>query len=802
MASERQTSATRPASREQNLRYGIVGREMKEVTRQVPVDEPPPLPVNAELRSIGKSISRLDAVQKVTGAARYTFDIQLPGMLYARQVVSPWPHAKVISIDTSATERYPGVRAVHVLKTLLQSAQLRDPQAEPRGRYPTVRFAGQPIAAVAAETQKIADEAAKLVKVEYEPLPHVTDLVAAMDDDAPIVFPGPVEQPSTAGGGGAPEGLPQKRNVRGPNFGRPGMTPTGDIGKGLAEADVVVEAEYRTQVQTHVPMETHGVVADWRADGLTIYASTQHTHSVRDEAAEHFDLPKSKIRVISDFTGGGFGAKYGINNFGLLAIHLSQKAAAPVRMMLDRREEHVSAGNRPNSLQKVRIGARQDGTLTAIDVISWGTGGIAGGAGIGFCYNALYPCPNMRTEQYDVFTNAGPCAAFRAPGQVQGIFSLEQTMDELAHRLDLDPLVLREHIDTKPTDDALARAEERRIGAERFGWNRRRPPNSDAGPLKRGMGMAQAHWVYVVSPPTTVEVRVADDGSVSVYNSAQDIGTGTRTVLAQVVAEEFGLSAGEIGVYIGDTRFPWGPPSGGSRVTASVTPAARNAAHGAARELAVRLAPLFDDADPDEIFFADGKVGVRGKEGAARPLKDAAKEAKFGEISKLSKRQDDYEGFAAPGETSISRHGLGGVQFAEVAVDVETGIVKVLRVVSANDCGRPINPKLVESQVIGGIIQGASYALYEDRIIDAASGHQLNANVDQYKMVGSRETPQIDVLLIEQIGAQSSTDARGIAEASNVATSAAIANAFYNATGKRIRTLPMNPANVLEALRA
>ncbi|TIM64468.1 MAG: xanthine dehydrogenase family protein molybdopterin-binding subunit, partial [Mesorhizobium sp.] len=350
---------------------------MRQVTRQVPDDEPPQLPVNAELRSIGKSIPRLDAVQKVTGAAKYTFDVQLPGMLYARQIVCPWPHARVISIDTSAAERYPGVRAVHVLETLLQSARLRDPDAEARNKYPTVRFAGQTVAAVAAETQRIADQAAKLVKVEYERLPHVTDLDAAMDDEAPIVFPGPVEQPSTAGGGGAPEGLPQKGNVRGPNFGMPGMTPTGDIDQGLAEADVIVEAEYRTQVQTHVPMETHGIVADWQDDGLTIYASTQHTHSVRDEAAEYFDLPKSKIRVISDFTGG-------------LIAH----------MMLDRREEHVSAGNRPNSLQRVRIGAKQDGTLTAIDVISWGTGGIAAGAGIGFCYNALYPCPNMRTEQY------------------------------------------------------------------------------------------------------------------------------------------------------------------------------------------------------------------------------------------------------------------------------------------------------------------------------------------------------------------------------------------------------------------
>src|SRR5919106_102294 len=810
MAAEAQTPSTQPQhpepnpgpSRQQAMLYGIVGDGLEEVTRRVQKQNPPPLGENSALKSIGKPIPRLDAIQKVTGRARYTFDIQLAGMLWGRRVVSPWPHARVKSIDTSAAERYPGVRAVHVLERVLQAAQLRDPKAEQGNRYPTVRYAGQPIAAVAAETPRAAEEAAKLVRVEYEILPHVTSLEAAMEPHATVVFPGPVEQPSTAGGGGAPPGLPQNGNVRGPNTGDRLGPPRGDVTKGFAESDVVVEAEFRTQVQTHVPMETHGIVADWREDGLTIYASTQWTQSVLDEAAEYFDLPKSRIRVISDFTGGGFGAKYGIGNFGLLAVHLSRKARAPVRMMLDRREEHVSAGNRPSTLQKIKIGAKNDGTLMAIQALSWGTGGVAGGAGIGFCYSSMYPCPNVYNEQYDVFTNAGPCAAFRAPGQVQGIFSLEQVIDELAERVGMDPMALRDKIDIKGTDDCLARAFERRVGAERFGCDRRRPAGSDPEPIKRGMGMAQSQWVYLVHKPTACEVRISDDGSIAAFSSAQDIGTGTRTVLAQVVAEEFGLRPEEISAYIGDTRYPAGPPSGGSQVTSSLTPAARNAAHRAARDLAGRVAPLLQ-ARPEDIIFAAGKVMLRDRPGTAMPFKEAVKEAGIGEISYRVDRPDDYEGYAASGwGLQISRHGIGGVQFAEVLVDTETGVVKVERVVAAHDCGRPINPKLAESQVLGGVIQGVSYALYEERHLDPRSGHQLNANIDQYKMVGSRETPEIEVVLLEQLGAQSSTDARGVAEPSNVATAAAIANAFYNATGRRIRTLPITCANVLAALRA
>jgi xanthine dehydrogenase YagR molybdenum-binding subunit len=786
---------------DRTVQTGIVGETLQSVTRSVPVEEPPELPPNSELRVIGKRVNRVDAIPKVTGQARYTYDVQLPGMLYARIVSSTVPHARIKSIDTSAAEAYPGVKAVHILDRVMSIAQLRDPGAEANERYPLVRYNGQPIAAVAATSMRAAKAAAKLVRVEYERIPHVTSLEAAMRDDAPVVFPGPTEQAATAGGGGAPPGLPQKGNLRGPARGGLGGGGRGDVQQGLAQADHVITSEYRTQVQTHTPMETHGLVADWRDDELTLYASTQFTLSVRDEAAEVFKLPKEKIRVISEYTGGGFGAKFGIGNYGALAIHLSRKARAPVRLVLDRREEHVSVGNRPSSIQRLKLGAKRDGTLTALQVESYGTGGVAAGAGVGFAHTAMYPIPNLAVEHYDVFTDAGPCAAFRAPGQVQGIFALEQALDELAHAIDMDPLALREKIDTNDTDDARARKIERRVGAERAGWSQRRRVGADAGPVKRGLGVAQSQWAYIVHGTTSCEVRIRGDGSVIALTGAQDIGTGTRTIMAQTVAEELGLRTEDVDARIGDSRYPAGPASGGSRVTSSITPSARNAAYLAARDLAARVAQSLN-AKPEEIVFQDGRVFARGRPERGMTFAEAVKKANFDELVHRADRREDYDGYRAKlGDLHISRHGIGGVQFAQIAVDIETGVVKVERVVAVHDCGRPINPKLIESQIYGGVIQGVSYALYEERHLDPATGVQLNANIDQYKIVGSRETPAIEVHVIEQLGRQSSTDARGVAEPANVATAAAIANAFYNATGKRVRTLPMTPANVLAALR-
>ncbi|HEX8176375.1 MAG TPA: xanthine dehydrogenase family protein molybdopterin-binding subunit [Pyrinomonadaceae bacterium] len=798
------------------LPAGILGTSnMNSVEREIPVDEPPPLAVNSELAAIGKREPRLDGRLKVTGKARYTADVRLPGMLFAQVVTSRHPHARIRSIDTSQAERAPGVRAVYVLDRVLGNAELRDKSKELPAKYPIVRFAGQPIAAVAASTQAEADDAARLFKVEYEPLPFVVEEDEARKKGAPLVFPGAADQGETAGGGGGPQGVPQEGNVRGPVKGGPRGRPAGDINKGFSEAEVTIEGEFRTQVQTHSALETHGVVADWKEDGLTVYASTQGTSSVRDEFAAIFKLKKSQVRVITEFMGGGFGAKFGAGNVGMIAAQLSKKAGAPVRLMLNRKDEHLSVGNRPSSIQRLKVGAKRDGTLTAIHLFSYGTAGTGTGAGAGGPAQNMYKCANILTEEADVFTHAGPAAAFRAPGHPQGCFALEQVIDELAERVGLDPLALRDKIDESP-----ARREERRVGAERIGWSRRRRAGSDTGPVKRGLGVAQSIWYRFVNLDSSCEVRITQDGSVEILSGVQDIGGGIRTVLAQVVAEELGLKASDVTVRIGDTSFPAGPASGGSVTTGSITPAARNAAFKVKQQFLEQVATALN-TKPDNLLLRGGQVAVysihsswsdgdsEGKTFRSKPrqilsFRQAAAKLKTEQIAARASRSDDYGGFAFKGgpDFGMGIGTYGGVQFAEVAVDTETGIIKVERVVAVHDCGRPMNPMTVESQINGGVLQGISYALYEDRILDRNTGLMVNPNLEQYKIVGSRETPKIEAILIEEYMGRSSTDAGGIGEPSTIPTAAAVANAVYNAVGVRMREMPMTPARVLAALQS
>jgi xanthine dehydrogenase YagR molybdenum-binding subunit len=784
------------------LKVGIVSEGLKEVERPVPENEPPQWPPNAELSVVGKPTQRLDGPLKVTGKARYTSDMQLAGMLHAKRLVSPHAHARIKSVDTSEAEKVPGVRAVHVMERAYGNAQLRDPKQELESKYPVLRYVGQTIAGVAALTEEAAAEAVKRIKVEYEVLPHVVDLDDAMKPDAALVYPGAVDMAGSAGGGGAASGLPQKGNVRGPAPSPAG--PRGDVKKGFAEAEVIVEGEFRTQVQTHSALEPHGVVADWKPDALIVYASTQSVLSVRDELAAVFELPQSKVRVITEFMGGGFGAKFGAGHYGVLATWLSKKAGAPVKLMLDRREEHTSVGYRPNSLQKLRIGAKKDGTLTAVQLSSWGTAGVATGAGVGFAAEWMYASPNFHGEQHDVFTHAGPGAAFRAPGLPQAVFALEQLIDELAEKLSVDPLALRDKLDVdgpRFVHDSEARRVERRVGAERIGWSQRKRPAADTGPIKRGIGVAQAIWPRIVNLEATAEVRIGKDGSVEVLSATQDLGTGTRTVLAQVVAEELGLRPQDIEVKIGDSVHPPGPPSGGSQVTGSITPAARTAAYQAKLKLFGQVAQGLE-AKPEELVAHGGKVFARSRPEKALTWKKAAARIKGTQVSAQATRAEDYGGGETPrGRTQLGIGAMGGVQFAQVAVDTETGVIKVERIVAVHDCGRPLNPLALESQINGGIIQGLSYGLFEDRLLDRRSGRMLNPNLEQYKIAGAKEIPQIDIVLLEQLLGRSSTDAGGIGEPANIATAAAIANAVYNAIGVRLKELPMTPARVLEALR-
>ncbi|WP_395703853.1 xanthine dehydrogenase family protein molybdopterin-binding subunit [Aquabacterium sp.] len=766
------------ATTRQEERPTGIGGATGTVTREVPADEPPPWPANDRLRCVGQAVPRHDGRAKVTGQARYTVDVRLPGLLHARMLRSPHAHARVRRLDLSRAAQHPGVRGVLALV---------EPGNAARDR---LRYVGAPVAAVAAVDVATAEQALRLIAVDYEPLPHVVELDAARAASAPRVYDEGAAPGADGSGYPARPALPIMGNVRGPSMDR-----RGDVAAGFAQADVVVEAEYRTQVQTHCCLEPHAVVADWRDDGLTIHISTQYTAGVRREAAQAFGLPLAKVRVVVQAMGGGFGSKSSLGAYGRVAVQLSRQVGAPVRLVLSREEEQLDTGNRPGTWQRLRLGARRDGTLTAIALTSYGTAGIGLGAGVGNVAEALYSCPHFEGAQHDVFTHGGPGSPMRAPGNVQGAWAMEQAIDELADRLGLDPLALRERIDPSPV-----RREERRIGAERIGWARRHAPGADPGPVKRGIGVAQSIWGANIVLNAACEVRIARDGSVQVASGVQDIGTGIGTVLAQVVAEELGLAPQDIDVRIGDTDLPPGPPSYGSLTTASITPAARTAAWRALRTLARTAAPVLQAA-PDELVARDGRLAVRGDAARSMSFAEAAARLPVERISEVASRSEDYGGFRQRfGDMAQARQDLGGVQFAEVAVDTETGLIRVERVVAVQDCGRPINARQIESQVQGGVLMGLGFALLEERVMDRASGRMLNADLAHYRCPGAADVPRIDVVVLENYQGRSATDAYGIAEPANIATAAAIGNAVFNAIGVRLRETPMRPATVLAAL--
>jgi xanthine dehydrogenase YagR molybdenum-binding subunit len=420
--------------------------------------------------------------------------------------------------------------------------------------------------------------------------------------------------------------------------------------------------------------------------------------------------------------------------------------------------------------------------------VSYGTAGCGTGAGCSGPASNLYKYATLHTEENDVFTNAGPGTAMRAPGHPQGAFALEQTIDDLAVKLSMDPIDLRDRIDEHPV-----RKVERQVVRESDIWKSRNAvAAADHGPVKRGVGLAQSVWYRFVSMNSSAEVRVHRDGSLEVLSGVQDIGSGIRTVMAQIVAEQFGVPPEQISVRVGDTNYPAGPNSGGSVTTLSLTPAVRDAAWQASQKFLADIAPAFG-ASAGDLEFADGQVRSKSGKLQGVTFRRAAAKMTTDQIAVQSKRVPDYD----PSKYLT----YGGVDVAEVEVDTEVGRIHVRRVLSVHDCGRPMNPAQVISQINGGVIQGISYTLFENRLLDPDYGLMVNPNLEQYKITGSRETPQIEVNLVEAYIGQSSTDASGIGEAAGVVSiGAAIGNAVYNAIGVRIRQTPMTPAVVLAAL--
>jgi xanthine dehydrogenase YagR molybdenum-binding subunit len=728
-----------------------------------------PWDLDTRLRRVKSGHPRLEAPLKVTGQARYTYDVRLPGMLWAKMVRAPIPAGRIVRIDTAKAEQVTGVKAVWTTDAKL------------------VRFAGQDIAAVAAVSQEIAEDAARLIEVQYDPTPFVTSLDEAMAPSAPLVF--------AEGQPPAPASAPRKGNVVGPlpppTLGGARAGTRGDIEKGFAEADTIHEATYRLAVHTHAVLETHGVVAHWEGDQLTVYTSTQGVFMVRAALAEAFGLSRNKVRVISEHMGGGFGSKLypsAVGSaFALVACRLARKTGAPVKLMLDRQEEQLCTGNAPGALMTVRLGAKRDGTLTAIHFRAHTEGGIGQSARTGGPAGNVYAqCPHVKLEEHDVFTNAGPTCALRAPGHPQGAFGLECAVDELAHRLDMDPLEFRRKNDTHPFRKTYYD-----VGAKAIGWERRnRVPGETPGPRKRGIGMAHGNWYVLVREAVAVEVRVHRDGSVELLHGAQDIGTGIRTALAMIAAEELGLRPADVTVHVGDTRFPPGPTSGGSVTTNSSGPAARLAAHEARTRIAELAAPLLK-APPEQLDFADGRIFVAADPGRSLTFREAAQKMPGEVIARLTDRKRQFEAV---------RQDLAATQFAEVEVDVETGVIRVLKMVGVSNCGIPINPLTAASQLIGAQIQGASWALFEHRTLDRNVGTMVNPNLEAYKLLGPSDMFEAVPIFTEGANAGNNTSATGMAEPVFVPTLAAIANAVYNATGVRLRQLPMTPDRVLAAL--
>jgi xanthine dehydrogenase YagR molybdenum-binding subunit len=718
----------------------------------------------AQFEQMGKNRPRMEGPLKVTGRAKYTYDVKLPGMLYGRMIGAAIPAGEILSVDTSKAEALPGVKATWTADSRV------------------VRFAGQDVAAVAAVSPEIAEDAARLVEVKYKEAPFTHELRAAMKKDAPLVYD---LDKSPAG----PD-VPHEGNVAGPTSGRRGGG-RGDVERGFAEAEVVHEGTYYCPVHTHSPLETHGVLASWEGDQLTVYASTQAIFAVREGLAEALNVDRKNVRVLCDHMGGGFGSKLGVSAtgsaFAMVACRLAKQAGAPVRLMLDRKQEHLCTGNAPSALMTVKVGAKKDGTLTAVHYKSYGSAGIAGGAGTAGPASALYANnPNFKAEEYEVFTNAGPAAPLRAPGHSQGAFGIESAMDELAEKLGMDPLDLRRKNESSPVRKA-----QYDLGAKEIGWERRnKKAGTGAGPRKRGMGVANGNWYVFASQNSNAQVRVHRDGSVEVIAGYQDIGTGSRTAMAVVAAEELGVETADVTMRIGDTQFPPGPGSGGSVTINSMAPAVRLAANEVRGKILALAAPMLGVA-AGELDAANGKIFVAKEPSKSVTFKQAAAKMSGETIEATAKRPKQYETF---------RGDIAGTQFAEVEVDTETGEVRVLRMVSVNDCGFPVNPLTAQNQVIGAMIQGASWALLENRILDPNVGTMVNPNLEWYKIFTPSDMFEAKSILTPMANLGNNTSTAGIGEPPIVPTLAAVANAVFNATGARIRELPITPDRVLLAL--
>jgi len=740
------------------------------------------------MTSVGADLSRSDGPAKVAGAARYAGDFAAPRMAYAVMVQSTIAHGRIVRIDTARAGAAPGVVLVMTHANAPKLAQ--DPMhAEPPSsravsllQDDAVRYNGQPIALVVAESLEQAQAAARLLHVEYAAEDAALDFAAAKS------------------GAYTPKELAH---------GEPDAS-WGTADAALEGAAVRHQATYTTPMEVHNPLEPHATLAVWNGDELTLHDATQGVAGVRKTLAKKLGIAPEKIHVLSPYIGGGFGCKGSAWSHVALAAMAAKQARRPVKLVLERTQMFGPVGYRPPTEQTVALGAARDGKLVAIkhDVVSSTSTFEDWTESSAVLTRMMYACPNVSTTHKLIKLNLGTPTFQRAPGEATGSFALECALDELALKAGLDPLELRlrNYADSDPESGKAFSSKKLREcyarAAERFGWSKRngQPRAQRDGRWLIGWGMATATYP-ANRQPASARLVLKPDGTALVQCCTQDIGTGTYTIMAQVAADALGIDAERVRVEIGDSAFPEAPVSGGSMTAATVTPAVLAAAR-AVRDKLVALA-VNDDKSPlhqssaDAVELRDGWLRLRGETARGEPIPAVLARAggKPLEATEEAKPDDAVK-------AKYATHSWGAV-FAEVAVDPDFGEVRVRRVVACYSVGRLLNAKTARSQLLGGIVWGVGMALTEQAHVDRVSGRVLNANLAQYHVPVNADIGELDVTFVpEDDTTFNPLGARGIGEIGITGVPAAIANAVYHATGQRIRDLPITPDKLIGATSA
>jgi xanthine dehydrogenase YagR molybdenum-binding subunit len=699
-------------------------------------------PPQEKRKLIGKRIERLDGPAKSSGAAKYALDIQRPDMLYGKILGSPIAAGTLKSIDTKAAEALKGVEAVHLLK---------QPGA-------TINYAGEEILALAATTEEIATEALRLVEAQYD-----VGTAQVIDSDPAKV-----------------EGRARTQNA-------------GDTAKAFSEAAATVEGRYGIACITHCCLEPHGQVSEYSETGMKVWPSTQSVSGVAGQLTDASGLPASKIEVDCQYMGGGFGSKFGPGLVGSAGVSLSKKAGKPVKLLYERDLELMVAGNRPSAFADVKLACDKDGVLTAWESKVWGSGGVGnfGAPNVPYVFSLV---PNRNTTSQGIKTNRGPVQAWRAPNSPQACLITMAALEDLAAKLGMDPLdFFLKNLDfVQSANLRPVYKEELELAAQLFDYRSKAHPRGDKtpGPIKRGIGISLHTWGGQ-GHRSQCDVTINPDGSVATNIGTQDLGVGTRTCIGIVVAESLGLPLEAVQVNIGRNAYPHDDASGGSTTIGGVSSSSRRAAIAALNELLKKVADQLQ-IDADKLEAAEGRI---------REIDNPQKGVSWKEACKLlGQTSITKQGAHTPGaRTELTGSGVGGVQMADVSVDIETGLVTINEMLAVQDCGLIVDLKTAESQVYGALIMGVTYALFEEAIYDPTTGRMLNPDMEFYRLAGLSDVGKLQVHMMtgEKYDAQGVI---GLGEPPVISPGAAISNAVANAIGVRVPSLPLTADRVLAAL--